>query len=137
LIGSSKEPRRIHPKFHIKSKQRNPVAPKASGVIMYLNLFCVSASGSATDDSDGRSTQRFCQVVRHRQQSRGRCMPEIEAELTDVDRSIMAQTIELYSFQVHQGSGAIRRLGVMYFRIFHRHLFSLISYQVSAISGDT
>jgi hypothetical protein len=51
----------------------------------------------------------------------------------------MARTIELYSFQVHQGSG-IRRdqaTGVMYSRIFHRYLFSLISYQGSAISGDT
>lgn len=64
-------------------------------------------------------------------------MPEIEAGLTDVDRSIMTQTIEPHSFQVHQGSGAIRRPGVMYSRIFYRHLFSLISYQGSAISGDT
>jgi hypothetical protein len=35
-------------------------------------------------------------------------MPEIEAGLTDVDRSIMTQTIEPYSFQVHQGSGIKR-----------------------------
>ena len=111
LIGSSKEPRRIHPKFHIKSKQRNPVAPKASGVIMYLNLFCVSASGSATDDSDGRSTQRFCQVVRHRQQSRGRCMSGIEAERTDVDGSKWRgrSSYTAFRFIRDQGSGAIKR----------------------------
>jgi hypothetical protein len=38
------------------------------------------------------------------------------------------------------GSSGIRRdqaTGVMHSRVFHRYLFSLISYQGSAISGDT